>query len=113
MGTSKHIIIGGGSGFIGAALTQALRARGDRVTWISRTQGPERMTWAALEAEGLPDCDIVVNFAGQHILDMSRRWTDDYRDEVINSRIQTTQTLVKAINAKLKPPSTFISTAGK
>jgi len=113
MATQKHIVIGGGSGFIGAALTEALRNRGDRVTWISRQAGEERMTWDRLEKDGLPDCDVVVNFAGQHILDMSRRWTDAYREEVIQSRIKTTQTLVEAINAKASPPETFISTAGK
>lgn len=36
---AKHIIIGGGSGFIGSALSKALRARGDRVTILSRTAG--------------------------------------------------------------------------
>ena len=39
------VLIGGGSGFIGSALTARLHARGDRVTWISRTPGPERITW--------------------------------------------------------------------
>jgi len=109
----QHIIIGGGSGFIGRALTEALRSRGDRVTWISRSEGEQRLTWAALERDGLPDCDVVVNFAGQHILDVSRRWNEAYRDEVINSRIETTQSLVQAINNKAKPPEVFISTAGK
>ncbi len=45
---AKHVIIGGGSGFIGQALTDALRARGDRVTWISRTEGHDRLTWDVL-----------------------------------------------------------------
>ena len=109
----KHIIIGGGSGFIGDVLTIALRARGDQVTWISRTSGKNRITWDQLANEGLPNCDAVVNLAGQHILDIRRRWNDEYRDEVINSRVQTTQTLVNAINALEKPPEVFISTAGK
>ena len=109
----KHIVIGGGSGFIGSVLTEALRARGDRVTWISRQAGEERITWEQLAREGLPACDIVVNFAGQHILDMSRRWTESYREEVIQSRIRTTKTLVEAINASEAAPEVFISTAGK
>lgn len=111
--TKRHIIIGGGSGFIGDVLTIALRARGDTVTWISRTAGPERITWDALAKDGLPECDAVVNLAGQHILDVRRRWNDAYRDEVINSRVQTTKTLVNAINAMEHPPEVFISTAGK
>lgn len=36
---SRHVLIGGGSGFIGQAITRQLRQRGDRVTWISRTPG--------------------------------------------------------------------------
>ncbi len=113
MKPKKHIVIGGGSGFIGAALTQALRGRGDKVTWISRSEGEDRMTWDALKRDGLPECDVVVNFAGQHILNLSKRWNDNYRAEVMNSRIETTQTLVESINNKKSPPKTFISTAGK
>ncbi len=113
MAKPRHVLIGGGSGFIGQALTDALRRRGDKVTWVSRSAGENRLTWDALEKDGLPDCDVVVNFAGQHILNLSRRWNDAYRDDVINSRIKTTQIIVKAINDKAAPPATFISTAGK
>jgi len=109
----KHFVIGGGSGFIGAVLTEALRARGDRVTWISRSPGPDRITWEDVARDGLPACDGVVNLAGQHILDVRRRWTDAYRDEVINSRVDTTRSLVDAINRMEVPPSVFVSTAGK
>jgi uncharacterized protein len=69
----RHVLIGGGSGFIGSALTAALRARSDRVSWISRTPGPDRITWEALARDGLPRCDAVVNLAGMHILNRSPR----------------------------------------
>jgi uncharacterized protein len=108
-----HVVIGGGSGFIGTALTKALRARSDRVTLISRTPGPDRITWDDLKKNGLPDCDAVVNLAGQHILNLRRRWDDEYREEVIHSRVDTTLALVAAMNASKKPPSVFVSTAGK
>lgn len=109
----KHILIGGGSGFIGRALTAMLRARGDRVTLISRYQGEDRLTWDAVAANGIPDCDVAINLAGKHILDMRRPWTSAYRDEVVRSRVETTQILVEAINKKTNPPGLFISTAGK
>src|SRR6185369_10034803 len=93
----RHVIIGGGSGFIGSALARALCQRGDTVTLISRTPGEGRITWDDLTERGLPPCDAVVNLAGQHILDISRRWDDAYRNEVIDSRVETTRKLVKAI----------------
>lgn len=109
----RHILIGGGTGFIGSALMAALQARGDRATAISRRPGPGRITWDDLARLGLPSCDAVVNLAGQHILNPTRRWTDRYRDEVLRSRIDTTRALVDAINAAPVPPEVFVSTAGK
>ena len=110
---NKHIVIGGGSGFIGSVLTEYLRDRGDQVTWISREAGNCRITWEDLNENGLPSCDAVVNLAGKHILDPTRRWNNEYRDEVIASRVETTTSLVKAINTMNEKPAVFISTAGK
>ena len=108
-----HILIGGGSGFIGSALTARLRARGDEVTWISRTAGPGRITWQDVERGDIPPCDVVINLAGQHILDMRRRWNDAFIQEVLRSRVDTTRSLVRALNAMEYPPAVFISAAGK
>lgn len=109
----RHVVIGGGTGFIGSALAKALAERGDQVTLISRNAGPGRITWDDLARSGLPACDVVVNLAGQHILDPRRRWNDAYRDEVIRSRVETTRQLVKALNESASPPEVFVSTAGK
>lgn len=108
-----HVLIGGGSGFIGTALSQALRERGDEITIISRFPGENRMTWENVKAGKIPACDAVVNLAGKHILDMRRRWTPQYRDEVIASRVETTKALVTALNDMSSPPAVFVSTAGK
>lgn len=110
---SKHIIIGGGSGFIGSVLSEELRRRGDKVTIISRSSGPDHITWEDIKSNGLPNCNAVVNLAGKHILDPTRRWNAQYREEVISSRVETTKALVSAINQSEKPPEVFISTAGK
>jgi len=108
-----HILIGGGSGFIGSALTTRFRARGDEVTWISRTAGPGRITWQDVERGDIPPCHVVINLAGQHILDIRRRWNDAYRQEVLRSRVDTTRSVVRALNAMERPPAVFVSTAGK
>ncbi|XP_034643162.1 uncharacterized protein LOC117885804 isoform X2 [Trachemys scripta elegans] len=55
---------GGGTGFVGGALTQLLRSRGHEVTHVSRHPGPDRISWDELSHSGLPPCDAVVNLAG-------------------------------------------------
>lgn len=107
------MLIGGGSGFIGTALARALRARNDRVTIVSRFPGEGRITWEQVAAGDVPACDAVVNLAGKHILDLRRRWTEQYRREVIASRVETTSSLVAALNGMSAPPAVFVSTAGK
>ena len=109
----QHVVIGGGSGFVGRALSNALRQRGDRVTIVSRDAGSNRLTWDDIERDGLPACDVVINLAGKHILDLRRRWTAAYRDELLQSRVETTKALVQAMNRADPPPKTFISVAGK
>ncbi|MDR7149520.1 uncharacterized protein (TIGR01777 family) [Hydrogenophaga palleronii] len=108
-----RVLIGGGSGFIGSALADHLRSRGDSVTIISRSPGANRITWTELQRGPLPPFDAVVNLAGQHILDPRRRWTEQYKEEVIRSRVDTTKALVDVLNRSRTPPSVFVSTAGK
>ena len=108
-----HILIGGGSGFVGSALTARFRARGDKVTWVSRAPGPDRISWLDVAAGRVPECDVVINLAGEHILNLRRRWNDEYRRDLVRSRVGTTSSLVNALNAMAKPPAVFISTAGK
>jgi len=110
-----HIIVGGGSGFIGKALTNTLRAKNYKVTWVSRTAGLDRITWESLKTNGLPQCNVVVNLAGKHILNLKEKWNDNYKRELLKSRVETTRLLVDAMNKMPKAiaPSLFISTAGK
>ncbi|XP_036094806.1 epimerase family protein SDR39U1 isoform X2 [Rousettus aegyptiacus] len=43
-----RVLVGGGTGFIGTALTQFLKARGHEVTLVSRKPGPSRITMSSL-----------------------------------------------------------------
>ena len=108
-----HILIGGGSGFVGSALTARFRARGDKVTWVSRASGSDRISWIDVDAGRVPECDVVINLAGEHILNLRRRWNDEYRRDLVRSRVGTTRSLVDALNGMSRPPAVFISTAGK
>ncbi|XP_058285495.1 epimerase family protein SDR39U1 isoform X3 [Hylobates moloch] len=76
-----RVLVGGGTGFIGTALTQLLNARGHEVTLVSRQPGPGRITWDELAASGLPSCDAAVNLAGENILNPLRRWNETFQKE--------------------------------
>lgn len=106
-----RVLITGGSGFIGQALTRALLARGDQVVIVSRT--PERVRTQAglacvsglMRVQGV--IDAVVNLAGAPIV--GRRWTDARKQLLRDSRIDTTQALVDWMRRSDAPPSTLIS----
>lgn len=75
--------------------------------------GPKRITWHDVQRVGLPqDVTAVVNLAGQNVLDVTRRWTEGFKQNVWNSRIQTTCALAKAITDAKDKPAVFITISG-
>ncbi|KAM9501470.1 epimerase family protein SDR39U1 [Clarias gariepinus] len=107
-----RVLIGGGSGFIGRELIRLLKVKGHEVTVISRHPGVGRITWADLESAGLPVCDAVVNLAGENILNPLRRWSESYRADVFNSRINTTRSLTHCITSSHTPPQSWVLITG-
>ncbi|XP_042542263.1 epimerase family protein SDR39U1 isoform X1 [Dipodomys spectabilis] len=107
-----RVLVGGGTGFVGTALTQLLKARGHEVTLVSRKPGPGRITWDELASSGLPSCDAAVNLAGENILNPLRRWNEAFQKEVLRSRLETTQTLANAIANAPQPPKAWIIVTG-
>ncbi|XP_006835439.1 PREDICTED: epimerase family protein SDR39U1 [Chrysochloris asiatica] len=107
-----RVLVGGGTGFIGTALTQLLKSRGHEVTLISRKPGPNRITWDELVKSGLPSCDAAINLAGENILNPLRRWNEAFQKEVLSSRLETTQMLASTISKAPQPPRTWILVTG-
>jgi hypothetical protein len=103
MSTSRLIAISGASGFIGRYLSAYLKEAGYRIMPLSRddfAKGPEVLSGR------LAGAGVVVHLAGAPI---SRRWTKSVMREIESSRIDTTRTLVMAINQMIQPPELFIS----
>ncbi|KAM9646042.1 epimerase family protein SDR39U1 [Trichechus inunguis] len=107
-----RVLVGGGTGFIGTALAQLLKARGHEVTLVSRKPGPDRITWDELARSRLPRCDAAVNLAGANILNPLRRWNEAFQKEVLSSRLETTQMLASTISKAPQPPKTWILVTG-
>ena len=103
-----RVLITGASGLVGSALRRALIARGDEVVALGRGGGP--MSWnpaAGQISADLAGIDAVVNLAGAGIGDA--RWTDEYKAEIRDSRVNGTAALAKAIATTTDRPSVFVS----
>ncbi|XP_076829793.1 epimerase family protein SDR39U1 [Brachyhypopomus gauderio] len=107
-----RVLIGGGSGFVGRELVQLLKGKGYEVTIISRQPGPGRMTWADLQSGGLPQCEGVVNLAGENILNPMRWWNNHYKKDLFSSRVDTTRALAQAIISSPSPPHSWVLITG-
>lgn len=101
-----RILISGGSGFIGQALSKTLVARGDEVIIWSRESSVQPGWITQLEHINEP-VDAVVNLAGAGIVD--QRWTAERKQLLRDSRIVTTQTLVDWMKTVASPPKILIS----
>lgn len=105
--------LGGGTGFIGSHLVKILSSAGYETLTVSRMPGVKRITWHELESKGLPENTFAaVNVAGQNVLDVTRRWSPSFKQNVWNSRVNTTAAIAKAIIKADKKPQAFINISG-
>lgn len=88
-----------------------LKRKGHEVTIISRTQAPGRITWNEISKTPLPECEAVVNLAGENILNPLKRWNEEFIKELRNSRLETTSTLARKIAEARNPPKVFVSSS--
>ncbi len=107
------VLISGASGLIGTELNKQLTALGHQVVRLVRRppQAPDELFWAPgvepLDPKKLSDIDAVINLAGATTGKIP--WTRKYEKELISSRLDSTKTLVDAINACSNPPKVLIS----
>ncbi len=104
-----HILVTGGTGFIGCALVPALVGRGHDVTVLSRSmRGAENgVVYCQTLSEARLEIDAVINLAGASLAE--RRWTARYKREIVASRVDFTQKLVGGLTQLQNPPRVLIS----
>jgi uncharacterized protein (TIGR01777 family) len=100
------VIIAGGTGFIGQALTHHFLARGDELIIIGRHDQKIKnlfkdkvnaITWEDFKKrkqELISASNLIINLAGANIAE--KRWTEERKEEIINSRVQATRILSQA-----------------
>lgn len=98
---SQHIVVAGASGLIGGALRRAAVARGDRVTALVRrtARSHDEVQWdpvhGVLDPRNLEIADAVVVLNGASVGRMP--WTKRYREQLLSSRLDSTRTMVSAL----------------
>lgn len=109
----EKVLITGGTGLVGTAITRLLIDNGYEVAHLSRraSQGKvRRFLWdvdkGIIEPEAITFADHIIHLAGAGVFD--ERWTDAYKKELIDSRIKSTMLLENAMSAS-SHIKTFIS----
>ena len=121
MGPSAgHIVIPGGSGFLGRGLAQSLIERGDRVTILSRQPDrprdlDERIAWRNWDGRTLGDwadafenAAAIVNFVGRSV---DCRKSHENRRVILESRVDSCRVIGEAVRRAENPPPVWIQPA--
>jgi uncharacterized protein (TIGR01777 family) len=108
-----RVAVTGASGLIGTALVPHLRSVGHEVVRLVRRPAgaPDEITWdpkaGTVDLDRLAGTDAVVHLAGAGVGD--HRWTDAYKREILDSRVDSTHTIVRAITALDPMPRVLVS----
>ena len=107
------IVITGSSGLIGSALVRDCEKKNFEVVKLVRrvTKQANESQWDPVK--GIVDLNVlekataIVNLAGAGVGD--RRWSKKYKKLILDSRVNSTETLANAIVNLKTPPSVFVS----
>ncbi len=106
-----RVLLTGGTGFIGTALTEALLASGSEVTILSRQVQRDRRRCRFIrsldEIAATDQLDAVINLAGAALA--AHRWTAAYKREIVASRMDVTRQVLDLLARLNHPPAVLLS----
>jgi len=119
MGTKGSVLIAGATGFVGKTLVNYLLTEGFEVKVLVRNTQKAKAIFPSIvhvlkwpgENErvlfpGSENCQAVINLVGENI--GAQRWTKNYKQKLLESRINSVQQLVRLVNRMKHPPKVFI-----
>ena len=108
------ILVSGSSGLIGTSLLRSFSA--DRIQAIrlvrEKSDRPDAIQWNPDSAEPVDDLSrlenagAAIHLSGANL--SSHRWTASYKREIMESRVQTTRTLVNLLKRLKNPPQSLL-----
>jgi uncharacterized protein (TIGR01777 family) len=109
------ILITGGSGLIGRRLTGLLLKEGHTVRWLTRkksgVEGVEEFLWdpaaQTMDDDALEGADAIISLAGTPIA--AKRWSEDFKKDIIQSRLDSSHTLLKSVTRHPGSVKTLVS----
>lgn len=108
-----RVLISGASGLVGTEVARQLREQGHEALRLVRREkrAADEVSWdpskGEIEQGIMESIDAVVNMAGATTGKIP--WTKKYMREIIDSRIDSTRTLVNAINSATNKPKVLVS----
>jgi uncharacterized protein (TIGR01777 family) len=108
-----RVLVSGASGLVGAEVIRQLTAEGHEALKLVRRKptAADEVEWnpaTGFLQEGIMETiDAVVNMAGATTGKIP--WTAKYKEEIVNSRLDSTRTLVKAMQAAKRRPEVLVS----
>lgn len=108
------VLISGGSGLLGRAISTELIHLGHEVAWLSRkadkTGKIKRFAWNPdldqIDEDAIDFADAIINLAGASI---AKPWSPHYKNEILRSRVDGTRLLYRACAKKDKRLLAFLS----
>jgi len=107
------VIVSGSTGLIGRPLVESLHAAGHDVVRLVRRdpQAPDEVQWSptagTIDTAGLEGADVAFHLAGAGIGD--RRWTEAYKQEILDSRVLGTRLLASSLAGLDRKPTVMVS----
>ena len=109
------IVLPGGSGQVGTLLARAFHNAGHQVVILSRQTHPAPWRVVAWDAQHLgawtselEGADAVINLAGRSV---NCRYNAENRRAIVNSRVQSTRILGKALSYAKNPPRVWLQSS--
>lgn len=101
---AKKILITGATGLVGTELKKHLLNKGYEVNTLSRKKDNDanNFVWdvykGTIDADCLNGVKAIIHLAGEPVAD--KKWTDERKKQIIDSRVKSTELLFKTIKSK-------------